>query len=358
MAIDTLRALRALVGIVVLVAGKTVGNEFDFEDRFDVTGDTLRFRMCAMQSVVGVDVMVEAQIGPTAAGMTGIAGLATMPIVIVIFEVAGDTGHVEFIGKRVLAVAAVTALLGMFAIDHEVGITIVIETCVVPTVRVMTVAALIAAAAVVRVIFRVAVVTHGRRVLKGIVCMAVQAAWLLVFADQGVFGRTVIEFHVEPPGRGMAVAANRAQCLPVWIIFLMAGITVAWRLTMLVIGGMTVRACFLGVFAEQWKVRELVIETRLVEPYDVGITALVVRMAAGTAVLHGIREFAVKACRIVDIARDIFMAVEAKRALLAAFESLMAGVTFLFVLSMALDDLARHDQRFDLGICWFGSDNC
>ena len=62
--------------------------------------------------------------------------------------------------------------------------------------------------------------------------------------------------------------------------------------------------------------------------------------------------------RIVDIARDIFMAVEAKRALLAAFESLMAGVTFLFVLSMALDDLARHDQRFDLGICWFGSDNC
>lgn len=79
--------------------------------------------------------MVKVHIGPTTAGMTGIAVLAAMSIVIIIFDVAGDTGHVEFIGKRVLAVAAVAALLGMFAVEHEVGITIVIEAGVGPARR-------------------------------------------------------------------------------------------------------------------------------------------------------------------------------------------------------------------------------
>ena len=204
MAIDTLRALRALVGVVVLVAGKTVGDEFDFEDRFDVTGNTLRFRMCAMQSVFGVDAMVEVHIGPTAAGMTGTAVLAAMPIVIVIFEVAGDTRHVEFIGKRVLAVAAVTALLGMFAIDHEVGITIVIETRVIPTLRVMTVAALIAAAAVVRVIFRVTAVATRLSNGELAILMAARARSVHVLAEQWKFGQVVIEFDFGPAERGMA----------------------------------------------------------------------------------------------------------------------------------------------------------
>lgn len=175
--------MRALVGIVVLMAGKTISDEFDFEDRFDVTGDTLRFRMRTMQSVVGVGVMVEMYIGPTATGMTGIAVLAAMPIVMVIFEVAGDTGHVEFIGKRVLAVAAVTALLGMFAIDHEVGITIMIETRVVPTLRVMTVAAFVAAAAVVRVIFRVTAVATRLSDGELAILMAARAGSIHVLAE-------------------------------------------------------------------------------------------------------------------------------------------------------------------------------
>jgi hypothetical protein len=50
------------------------------------------------------------------------------------------------------------------------------------------------------------------------------------------------------------------------------------------------------------------------------------------------------------------MAVEAKRTLSAAFESLVAGFTLAFVLGMTLDNLARHDQCFDLGISSFGND--
>lgn len=140
------------------------------------------------------------------------------------------------------------------------------------------------------------------------------------------------------------------------IIFLMAGIAVARRLTMFVIGGMAVCAFVFGVLAEQWEVGELVIKIRLVETHDVGITALVVRVAVCTAVLADTLELAMKARRTIDICGDIFVAVEAERTLSAAFESLVAGFTLTFVLGMTLDDLARHDQRFDLGVSSLGND--
>lgn len=198
------------MSVIVFVAGEAVRLQLHFEDRFDVTGDALFFCVHTVQRVAGGDTVIEVHFGPAAAGVTGIAVLAAMPVMMVVFEVTADAGRVEFIGERVFGVATFTALFGVFAIDHEVGVTIVIETRVFPALGVMAVAALIATAAVVRIIFRVTVVTGGRCVLKRIVCMTAQAAWLLVLADQRVIGRTVIEFHVEPLDRGMAVAALRA----------------------------------------------------------------------------------------------------------------------------------------------------
>lgn len=110
--------------------------------------------------------MVEVHIGPTAAGMTGLAALAVMPVVVVVFEVAGDTGRVELVGKRILAVATVTALLGMFAINHKVGITIVIEAGIGPARRRMTIPALLSAAAIMCVVSCMTVVAIRVRVLE------------------------------------------------------------------------------------------------------------------------------------------------------------------------------------------------
>lgn len=47
MAIDALRALRTLVGVVLLVASEAVRCQRHRKDWFDVTGDTLRLRMFA-----------------------------------------------------------------------------------------------------------------------------------------------------------------------------------------------------------------------------------------------------------------------------------------------------------------------
>ena len=59
--------------------------------------------------------------------ITGLAVLAEVTFVIVILQVAGDAGHVEFVGKRVLAVAVVAGLLGMLAVEFEIGVAIVVE---------------------------------------------------------------------------------------------------------------------------------------------------------------------------------------------------------------------------------------
>ena len=43
------------------------------------------------------------------------------------------------------------------------------------------------------------------------------------------------------------------------------------------------------------------------------------------------------------------MAIETQRALFATLELGVAGIAILFVLRMAFDDLAGHDQRLYLG---------
>lgn len=249
-AVEALRALCALVGVIVLVTRETVAFQLHFVNRLDVAGSTLGFPVRTDQCVAGVFLMIEMHIGPAAAGVTGLAALSEMTLVIVVFPVAGDARHVEFVGERVVAVAAIAILLRMLAIQWEIRIAIVIEARIVPAPRVVAVAALVAAAAIVRIVFRMAVVAFSRRILKRIVGMAVQALGLLVLADQRIIGGVVIELDIVPFHRGVAVAAGRPQRLAVRVMFFVAGIAVAGRIAMFLVLRVARGTLALGMLAE------------------------------------------------------------------------------------------------------------
>ncbi len=108
------------------------------------------------------------------------------------------------------------------------------------------------------------------------------------------------------------------------------------------------------VFAKQGKVGELMVERVFVELHDVRIAAFMVGMAGCAAGVARVSVQAVKSGSGGYIGGNVFVTIEAQCALLGAFEFRVAGIAVLFVLRMTFDDLAGHDQRFDLGIGLLG----
>lgn len=111
---------------------------------------------------------------------------------------------------------------------------------------------------------------------------------------------------------------------------------------------MAVAALVVRVLAEQREVSEFVIKCIRVETDNIRVAALMVGMAAGADGTTGTTILAVKAGFCIDVTGDFFVTVEAQSALLAAFETLVAVGAVFLVLGMRLDNLARHDQCFDL----------
>lgn len=118
---------------------------------------------------------------------------------------------------------------------------------------------------------------------------------------------------------------------------------------------MTVGAGGLTVFADEPEISEVVLECRLIEFHNIGIPSFMIGMARSAALVEGLVMHTVKATSAVYIGCDIFVAVEAKRALLGTLEGLVTETAFCFVLRMTLDYVARHDQRFNLGDGSFGN---
>lgn len=72
--------------------------------------------------------MIEASRGPLVIGMASSAVGTVVTAVVIIFEVATDTIHVHFIGKRIFAVTVVASQLSVTAPECEIGITLMVET--------------------------------------------------------------------------------------------------------------------------------------------------------------------------------------------------------------------------------------
>jgi hypothetical protein len=96
--------------------------------------------------------------------VAGIAGTAIVAVMFVVFDVAGYAGHIHFILKRIVRVAVDTGQLRVLAIEQELGIPSMIETGVAPVAGVVAGFALVAASAIVRIIFCVTADARRRRI--------------------------------------------------------------------------------------------------------------------------------------------------------------------------------------------------
>lgn len=72
--------------------------------------------------------MIEGRFGPFGTVMTGIALIAPMPIVSIIFEMARRARFVHLVVKRVLRMAIATLQCGVFALKWKFRIADVIKT--------------------------------------------------------------------------------------------------------------------------------------------------------------------------------------------------------------------------------------
>lgn len=112
-----------------------------------------------MNFVIGIDVMLECDLCPISRNMTGLADVAEVCVVIVILEVAGYATGFQLIRERILAVTIIATQIVVPSVQCKLRITRMIETGVVPTCWSVTVFALLATLAVVRIVFGMAVVT-------------------------------------------------------------------------------------------------------------------------------------------------------------------------------------------------------
>ena len=186
MAVVALVTLFAGMNFVIKMAGGAGHAGRGIEYRFDMTIGAGNGLMRSVQQKFGVPVMVKASGWPLIVRMTVAAICAVMTIVVIVFQVATDTFRVHFIGKRIRAVTILARQQGVTPEQRKICIAIVIETRISPGNRIVTIFALLSAAAFVCIIGGMTAVAGFRRVLEDLVFVTVNACNIRVIANQGI----------------------------------------------------------------------------------------------------------------------------------------------------------------------------
>ena len=220
----------ALVRVVLPVATVTIGFQFAFFHSVDMAGFANQPGVPALQRKVGVGSVIEARHVPTLDFVAIAAVFTVRPLVNIFVAVAAVTiAHLAVELRRLVArrVAAVTGLLAMPAEQWVIGISQVIEVCLLPGLYRVALLALVAEAISVDVSYRVTVTTLLRRFLVLTADVAGIAGHALVGRLEFETGLIVIEAGFIPAFRGMALGAFLAQVSRVCIVFGMAAVTIA-----------------------------------------------------------------------------------------------------------------------------------
>ncbi len=107
------------------------------------------------------------------------------------------------------------------------------------------------------------------------------------------------------------------------------------------------------------EIRKSVVEGFLIQLYDVGVSSFMVAMAIGASVFASASKQAMEAGRLLDIERNLFVAIQAKGCLIVAVECRVAGGALRLNVCMAFDYFSRHHQSFNAcGIAWLCTKNC
>ena len=82
--------------------------------------------------MLGVYIVIKQRRCPHFGAVAGIALIAKVLVMVVVFDMAGNTRHFQRIRERVLAVAVVAAERGMTAVEHEICIPGMIKARIGP----------------------------------------------------------------------------------------------------------------------------------------------------------------------------------------------------------------------------------
>lgn len=122
----------AFVRIIVRVAIVAPCFEFDLKYRLDVAFVAGNFLVRTVQQVIRVSVMIKKRFRPIVGAVTAFTFVTEVTVVLVVFQMAGDTGRFQRIGERVLAVTIIAGKLRMAAVQDEIGIPGMVKARIVP----------------------------------------------------------------------------------------------------------------------------------------------------------------------------------------------------------------------------------
>src|SRR3984893_11905075 len=171
----------------------------------------------------------------------------------------------------------------------------------------------------------------------------------------------MIELAAGPTAGAVALAARLRELAAVRVIRLMAADAVRRSLAPRFAFLVATLAVEGSVRALECEVGELMIELRAAELDDVGLAALVFRVASTALADAGVGHAAVVALMLLHVGGDILVTVQAQRSLCSNVGSVVAVRAGLFLLHMRLRHLAGHEQRLHIGApCGFrcSSDKC
>ena len=243
--------------------------------------------MSAVQAVPGIHGVVETYSVPRTAGMTGIAGVTKVTVMTVIVPVTGDATGLQSVRERIIAVTIRAAQSAVATDEIKSSVSAMIEARVAPAKWRMAVVTLLAAAAVVNIVRRVAAITCRGRAEECLVLVTAAATCASVFADQREARAVVVEFSIQPAGCTVAISTGGAHGLAVRIVRFVAGEAIGRRVTVPGVRFVTISTVRVEVASQQVKVGECVIEYGLDESNDIGIPSLVICVTSRAGLVRG-----------------------------------------------------------------------
>jgi hypothetical protein len=145
----------------------------------------------------------------------------------------------------------------------------------------------------------------------------------------------------------MAVSTGIAKKILMHVVFEVTVHTVVGCIAMFRCRRVTAATVGFAVFTDQFEVRKQVIEACLDQIHYVGITTFMIGMAGGASFSRNVIGFSMEALVILDIFRDIFMAVATQAVLSRAVKRNVAGRTIGLEIRVPANEFAGHDQRLN-----------